>query len=26
VADDVTFAGVVWLRCKVLADATSLYF
>ena len=26
VADDVTFAGVVWLRCKVLTDATSLYF
>lgn len=26
VADDVTFADVVWLRCKVLADATSLYF
>ncbi len=26
VADDVTFAGVVWLRCKVLADATCLYF
>ena len=26
VADDVTFAGVVWLRCKVLADATRLYF
>ena len=25
-ADDVTFAGVVWLRCKVLTDATSLYF
>ncbi len=26
VADDVTFTGVVWLRCKVLTDATSLYF
>lgn len=26
VADDVTFAGVEWLRCKVLTDATSLYF
>lgn len=26
VADDVTFVGVEWLRCKVLADATSLYF
>ena len=26
VADDVTFTGVEWLRCKVLTDATSLYF
>lgn len=26
VADDVTFAGVEWLRCTVLTDATSLYF
>ena len=26
VADDVTFAGVEWLRCKVLTDAISLYF
>lgn len=26
VADNVTFVGVEWLRCTVLADATSLYF
>ena len=26
VADDVTFAAVEWLRCKVLTDAISLYF
>jgi hypothetical protein len=26
IADGVTYKGVVWFRCKVLADAMSIYF